>query len=156
TYSHSAPLVTRMVQSRSPVPFFSRPRLRLAIVSSSWWVYGAEREKTMGRSIWVIIAFLWIGAQARAEALTYPDAERLALKLSGQFLPPPALLNRLQTDLSAIRAANPATRSLVAVEPWFPGLINVQLTPSAYTQWQQGTYHGFDSLFAQYGQPEIE
>jgi hypothetical protein len=81
------------------------------------------------------------------------EAEYLSLEISGQLRPPVPLANQIQSDLAAIRTAHPDLADIRVRPSWMPGELLVGLTPAAYSQFEAGTFHGFDSLYAELGTP---
>jgi hypothetical protein len=82
------------------------------------------------------------------------EAEYLSLEISGQLRPPVPLADQIQSDLAAIRSAHPDLADIHVLPSWLPGELLVGLTPSAYSEFKAGTFHGFDSLYAELGTPQ--
>jgi hypothetical protein len=82
------------------------------------------------------------------------QAEYLSLEISGQLRPPIALADQIQSDLAAIRSARPDLADIHVLPSWLPGELLVGLTASAYSEFKAGTFHGFDSLYADLGTPQ--
>lgn len=88
-------------------------------------------------------------------AITDFDAELLAMEISGELLPPPSLYEQIHSDLIAIRQAYPAMTSIHHRLRWVPGELLVGLTPEAMQQFNNGDYHGLDSLNSEYEPVEM-
>ncbi len=82
------------------------------------------------------------------------EAEYLSLEISGQLRPPVPLADQIQSDLAAIRSARPDLVDIHVLPSWLPGELLVGLTPTAYSEFKAGTFHGFDSLYAELGTPQ--
>ncbi len=83
------------------------------------------------------------------------EADYLAVKTTALLRPTASFSNEIQADLAAIRTAFPEVANFHPHQDWFPGAIWLQLTPQAYTDFTNGTFTGFDSLFNDLGTPEI-
>jgi hypothetical protein len=90
---------------------------------------------------------LWNNPQA--------EAEYLALEISGDLRPPVPLAQQIRADLAAIRAARPDLADIRVFPSWLPGELLVGFTAAAYSQFKNGSFTGFDSLFATLGTPQI-
>jgi hypothetical protein len=101
----------------------------------------------------LVSAFLATASVASPPA--YTDADVLGLEVSGSLVAPGSTVLQISQDLDAIRAAYPALWDGVAgihVFPtWYPGVILVQLTPEAWTDYENGVFEEFNNLNAQYG-----
>jgi hypothetical protein len=82
------------------------------------------------------------------------EAEYLSLEISGELRPLVPLADQIQSDLAAIRSARPDLVDIHVLPSWLPGELLVGLTPTAYSEFKSGTFHGFDSLYAELGTPE--
>ncbi|HEY3395122.1 MAG TPA: hypothetical protein VGK58_20650 [Lacipirellulaceae bacterium] len=82
------------------------------------------------------------------------EAEYLSLEISGELRPPVALADQIEADLAAIRRQHPDLSDIRALPFWMPGELLVGLTPPAYSEFKEGTFHGFDPLYAELGTPE--
>jgi hypothetical protein len=89
------------------------------------------------------------------DMFTDPDAEYLALEVSGAALPPPELYEQIRRDLTAIRQTYPAMAAIHHRPRWELGQLLGQLTAEAMSQFENGEYHGLDALTAEYGPVEI-
>ncbi len=83
------------------------------------------------------------------------DAEFLALRLSGELLAPPELVERIARDLAAVRARYPYMKTIGVLTHWYAGRIYVMLDDDAWNEFQQGEYHGLDELNAEYGPVDV-
>ncbi|HJQ81693.1 MAG TPA: hypothetical protein VJ828_17145 [Lacipirellulaceae bacterium] len=88
--------------------------------------------------------------------LTNPrvEAEYLSLEISGELRPPVALADQIQDDLAAIRLARPDLANIHVFPSWIPGDLTVGFTPAAFSEFEAGTFSGFDSLYAELGTPQ--
>ena len=86
---------------------------------------------------------------------TDPDAELLAMEISGAALPPPELYEQIYHDLTTIRQTYPAMAIIHHRPRWTTGELLGQLTAEAMTQFEKGEYHGLDTLTAEYGPVKI-
>jgi hypothetical protein len=88
--------------------------------------------------------------------LTNPrvEAEYLSLEISGELRPPVALANQIQDDLAAIRLARPDLANIHVFPSWVPGDLIVGFTPEAFSEFEAGTFNGFNSLYAELGTPQ--
>lgn len=89
----------------------------------------------------------------RGELEFFPDtdAELLALALSHELLPPPNLYEQIHEDLTAIRRDYPIVEAIHHHPHWAPGELIIGMEGEAWSQFLDGTYHGFDDLNARYG-----
>ncbi|MEZ5066225.1 MAG: FlgD immunoglobulin-like domain containing protein [bacterium] len=98
-----------------------------------------------------VLAFLVsLLPSAESQAASIPDPEALALEFSGEFLAPPALVAEIGQDLALVRASNTVLEEVSVWLDWVPGRVIVGLSPEAFAEFQNGTFHGFDALNAQY------
>jgi hypothetical protein len=67
------------------------------------------------------VVFGFVTPAEREPTYSDVDAELLAMELSGEFLPPPDLYERLHGDLEAIRAAHPGLALVRHWPLWVPG-----------------------------------
>lgn len=74
------------------------------------------------------------------------EAMYLALELTGELLAPEFLVDQIQADLSAIRAAYPDMRGIRHRPLWVIGEILVALTPEAFEAYERGEFTAFDEL----------
>lgn len=79
-----------------------------------------------------------------------PDAEFLAIEVSGAFMAPQALYERVSRDLAAVRAVVPETRAVRHMPSFFPGVL-LDLTPEAAEEIRAGTFAALNCLDAYYG-----
>jgi hypothetical protein len=79
------------------------------------------------------------------------DGEFVALRLSGQLLAPPELVERVTRDLALIRARYPYMKTIGVFSTWRAGDIFVRLGEDAWSDFERGEYHGLDGLNSQYG-----
>jgi hypothetical protein len=84
------------------------------------------------------------------------EAEYLSLEVSGELRPPVSLADQIEADLAAIRRVHPDLSDIRALPFWMPGELLVGLTPSAYSEFEAGTFTGFDSLYAELGTPRAQ
>lgn len=84
------------------------------------------------------------------------EAEYLSLEISGELRPPVALADQIEADLAAIRRKHPDLADIHVFPSWLPGEVLVGLTPPAYSEFQAGTFDGFDSLYAELGTPHTQ
>jgi hypothetical protein len=94
-------------------------------------------------------------AQSSTDVWNNPQAESeyLAVEITGQLRPTGSLANQIKNDLAAIRLARPDLANIRVFPSWMPGETLVGLTPAAFSAFQSGTFHGFDSLYADLGVP---
>lgn len=101
---------------------------------------------------------LFIGPTALAQRVDLQnprsEAEYLSLEISGELRPPVPLADQIQSDLARIRSAHPDLADIHVRPSWLPGELLVGLTPTAYSEFKAGTFHGFDSLYADLGTPQ--
>ena len=83
------------------------------------------------------------------------EADLLAVETLGQLTPFETLANQIQDDLAAIRSTYPALADIRARPDWMPGELLVGLLPASFDQYENGTFTGFDPLFANLGTPSI-
>jgi hypothetical protein len=81
------------------------------------------------------------------------ESQYLAVEITGQLRPSSSLANQIKSDLAAIRAAYPQYADIRVLPSWMPGETLVGMTNDAYAQFTAGTFHGFDSIFADLGVP---
>ena len=81
------------------------------------------------------------------------EAEYLSLEVTGQLRPNPALAGQIKSDLAAIRTAYPQYSDIRVLPSWLPGETLIGLTASAFADYTAGTFHGFDSIYADLGTP---
>ncbi|MCA9753558.1 MAG: T9SS type A sorting domain-containing protein [Gemmatimonadetes bacterium] len=99
-----------------------------------------------------VLAFLVsLLPSAESQAASIPDPEALALEFSGELLAPPALVAEIEQDLALVRASNTVLEEVTVSLDWVPGQVIVGLSSSAFAEFQNGTFLGFDALNAQYG-----
>lgn len=101
---------------------------------------------------------LWLFAGLSVPAAwtaPYTDAEVLALEISSELLPPPDLVIQITSDLTAIRAHDPYFEAIHVMPTWMPGDLLIGLSEEAIAQFHAGTYHGLDSLNAEYGPVDV-
>ncbi len=84
------------------------------------------------------------------------EAQLLAIENSGRLQPPQELTEKVLNDLAAIRAAYPEVADITYKATYMPDRINVCITEEAAAQYQQGLYHGLDTLNELYGVVEID
>ncbi|MEM8947555.1 MAG: hypothetical protein AAGD11_20445 [Planctomycetota bacterium] len=84
------------------------------------------------------------------------EADLLAVEVTGQLLPSEALAEQIQGDLAVIRNTYPAFADIRVRPYWMPGELLVGLQPTAFAQYENGTFTGFDPLFASLGVPDIQ
>lgn len=99
----------------------------------------------------LLLALVMTLLAAPAVATDCTDAEILALEISGEPLPPPAMVDQIEQDLASIREANPYLAQIHVMPTWVPGRIVVKLTDDALAEYQAGEYHDLDELNATYG-----
>ena len=98
-----------------------------------------------------IILLVVAAGSALADSLPFEDEELLALEVSGQLLPPPALVAQIGQDLTAIRATYPEISDIHTFPNWIPGELLVGLTNEGWAAYLDGTFTELDALNAQYG-----
>ena len=89
-------------------------------------------------------ALVMIAAPAASIELT--DAELLALEISGELLPPEAMVAQIDQDLAAVRAANPYLESICARASWAPGELLLELDGHAVDRYLAGEYDDLDDV----------
>lgn len=82
--------------------------------------------------------------QTAMTPLESAEAELLAIEASGEIVAPPALHDRIVTELAAIRREQPGLAGIVAAPDWWPSSILVTLETEGLEAYDAGTYHGWD------------
>lgn len=99
--------------------------------------------RNLGRRIFTAVlcaVFLFLvalAANARAGGIGVfadPEAEILAMEVSGKLLPPPSLYEQIRSDLAAIRQAYPAMASIRHRPRWQLGVLILVLAAKALEQ----------------------
>ena len=99
----------------------------------------------------MLVALILITFVTSVRAVECTDAELLALEISGELLPPPAMVDQIEQDLASIYAVEPYLAKLDNRAPWVPGQIIVKITDDALVEYLAGEYHDLDALNATYG-----
>ncbi len=85
-----------------------------------------------------------------------PEAQSIAIELSGEFYPPEDLTWTIFNDLAAIRQLHPELATVTRRADYVCNELVVGLTDEAGQLYAHGQYHELDELNAQYGVVEIE
>jgi hypothetical protein len=118
----------------------------------SWFRQLRVSQHPVALVILVVATIAFAGSPAaNANASTFPDAELLALEISGELLPPVELAARVADDLAAIRQHDARFDAFHVFPDWVPGMLLVELTPEAWESHLAGQYDGWDELNEQYG-----
>ncbi len=78
-------------------------------------------------------------------------AEVLALEVSGDFVAPDALYERIRADLETIVALDPTLANIGPASARVPSGVTVQLDEPSFSAHLRGDYHGWDCPNAAYG-----
>jgi hypothetical protein len=112
------------------------------------------------RIYWVgLLSFIFAPAAAAQRIDLWNDpraeAEYLALEVSNDLRPLLPLADQIEADLAAIRLSRPDLIDIHVFPSWLPGELLVGFTPAAYADFKNGTFTGFDSLYAMLGTPQV-
>jgi hypothetical protein len=94
--------------------------------------------------------------QTATTPLANAEAELLAIEASGEIVAPPALHDRVVTELAAIRTDEPGLLAIEASPTWPPSSIVVSLDEEGAAAYDAGTYHGWDCPNALYDVTETD
>jgi hypothetical protein len=96
----------------------------------------------------------YVGQASQAEINLSPfadeDAELLALEASGKIVAPQAMVERISSDLKAIRSLQPEVQQIHTVPPWGIDRIELSFDPGAKAALGDGSYTAWNCQNAWY------